>query len=230
MRRPDGSLATSYREGRAQHAGGLDDHAFLIQGLVDLYESDFDPAWLESALELCEVVERDFADSERGGYFLSSLASETPLARLRGDIDGAIPSGNGVHAWNLLRLAELTGRGELATRAERTLTAFGQRVNAYPAGYASLLLAVDFLAAGPREIVLAGERGDPALEALLGVVRRSAAPRVVALADRRADASLIPLVEDREPGPRGARAFVCRSWACQEPVEDPEGLASLLED
>lgn len=231
MRQPDGRLFATARGGRAHGNACLDDYAFMIQGLIDLYESDFDQDWLREALALERVVEERFVDAENGGYFTTGTGHETLIARLKNPHDGALPSGNGVHALNLLRLAELTGDGRLAKRAERTIRALGQLVNRYPAAFSQLLMAVDFLAAGPREIVVAGDpEGGPVRE-LLAEVRRTFLPqRVVALAHAGADASLSPLLEGREPGPSGARAYVCRNYACQAPVEVAAELAQSLAD
>jgi hypothetical protein len=151
------------------------------------------------------------------------------IARLKNPHDGALPSGNGVHASNLLRLAELTGRGALAQRAERTLKALGRLVNQYPAAFSQLLLAVDFLQAGPREIVVAGRPGAHDANELLAGLRATFLPqRVVAFAHDGADAALLPLLEGKGAGADGARAYVCRNWACGEPVRSPAQLAARL--
>ena len=229
MRRADGRLRATSRAGRAHLDAYLDDHAFLIQALIDLYESDFDERWLREALALEAIVAERFADREKGGWYTTADDHETLIARLKNPHDGALPSGNGVQALNLLRLAELTGRGELAQRAERAIRSLGAMVNHYPSAFSQLLLAVDFLAAGPREIVIAGAPSGDAARALLATVRRTFLPqRVVASARPEADAGLVPLVEGKEAGPTGARAYVCRNYACREPVETPEDLGRAL--
>jgi uncharacterized protein YyaL (SSP411 family) len=228
MRRPDGRLYATSRGGRAQHEGCLDDYVFLIAGLIDLYESDFDQDWLRVARELCEIVERDFRDEEHDGYFTTGVQHERLIARLKNPHDGALPSGNGVHALNLLRLAELLGAGDLAQRAERLICSLGKLMGRYPGAFSQMLMAVDWLATGPRELVIAGELGEPATEAFLRTIRQTFAPaRVVALANSSADTDLMPLLEGRA-GP--SRAFVCRNYACQEPTTDPEALLAELRD
>jgi hypothetical protein len=222
MRQPDGRLFATARNGRAHLNACLDDYAFVIQALVDLYETDFDAHWLRAALDLERVVAERFEDAEHGGFFNTGHDHETLIARLKGQHDGALPSGNGVHALNLLRLAELTGRVELATRAERTLRSAAGLLNRYPAAFSQTLVAVDFLAASPREIVVSGQRDDPATRALLTALRREFVPqRVVALADGGHDEELLPLTRARAPaGP--ARAFVCRNYTCLAPITSPE--------
>ncbi len=231
MRSENGRLFATARGGRAHLEAYLDDYAFLVQALIDLYESDFDPRWIEEALALCDVVEREFAEREAGGWFTTGANHEHLIARLRSVHDGALPAGSGVQVLNLLRLTELTGRAVLARAAERAIVSLGALVNRHPVAFSQLLIAVDFLAAGPREIVIAGERGSAAVEALLEAVRCRFLPqRVVALAESQADSALLPLLDGKSAPAGGARAYVCRNWACSEPVQTPAALAAGLED
>jgi uncharacterized protein YyaL (SSP411 family) len=230
MRQDNGALFATARHGRAHLNAYLDDYAFVVQGLIDLYESDFDSNWIVEATKLEQVVHERFEDGENGGFFTTSNDHERLIARLKSPQDGALPSGNGVHALNLLRLAELTGKRELAERAQRTIVSVGGLVNRYPAAFAQLLQAVDFLAAGPREVVIAGERDDPVTRAMLNGLRSKFLPqRVVALSTKTADPKLIPLLESRPAPARGARAFVCRNYACKAPVETSDALLRALE-
>ena len=230
MRQPDGRLFATARGGRAHLNAYLDDYVFLIAGLVDLYEADFDPHWLQEALALNEILTDRFEDREKGGYYTTGSDHEQLLARLKNPHDGALPSGNGLQALNLLRLAELTGDRELAARAERTITSQGLIVNQYPQAFSQLLQAVDFLAAAPREIVIAGRLEEEATREMLRTVRGRFLPqRVVALADGRTPADLVPLCEGREPPPSGARAYVCRDWTCELPVDSAGELAQQLD-
>ncbi len=229
MRQPDGRLFATSRHGRAHLNAYLDDYAFTIQGLIDLYESDFDVHWIEEALALDEVLRDRFEDPEVGGYFTTARDHEKLIARLRAPHDGALPSGNGVQALNLLRLAELTGRKDLAERAERTLRSMAGLVNRFPQAFSTLLLAVDWLAVGPREIVVTGAAGNARAAELLRAVRTTFAPqRVVARVEPDAEIGPIELLRDKTPGPNGARAYVCRNWSCQAPVEDAATLRSEL--
>ncbi|MBL8863885.1 MAG: thioredoxin domain-containing protein [Planctomycetes bacterium] len=228
MRQPDGRLFTTSRHGRAHLNAYLDDYAFTIQGLIDLYESDFDARWIREALALDALVLDRFQD-EDGSCFTTARDHERLIARLKAPHDGALPSGNGVQALNLLRLAELTGRRDLAERAERAIRSLAGLVNRFPQAFSALLLAVDWLAAGPREVVLAGDPASAEVRELLRAVRTTYAPqRVVALADSGADRELLPLLADKAPGPVGARAYVCRNWSCGAPLDDPRSLRAVL--
>ena len=142
-----------------------------------------------------------------------------------------------MHALSLLRLAELCGRSELAARAQDTILALGGLVNRYPSAFGQLLAAVDFLAAGPREVVIAGELEWPSTQEMLARVRGTFQPaRVVALAGGDADETLLPLVEGRgageaaKPGNGQAVAHVCRNYACRMPTESVDELEKELTD
>ncbi len=231
LRTPEGRLLATSRGGRAKLNAYLDDHAFLIAGLLDLYEADFDPRWIEEALALERVVHAHFADAENGGWFTTSDDHEQLIARLKSPQDGALPAGQSVHVLNLLRLAELTGKGELARRAESAIRSIGLVLNRYPQAFSQMLAAVDFLAAGPREIVIAGERDDPRTRTLLTAVRSRFLPqRVVALSDARSDATLMPLLDGKNADERGPRAFVCRNYACKSPSRTVAELAAELDE
>ena len=230
MRQEDGALFATARNGRAHLNAYLDDYAFMIQGLIDLYESDFDTRWLKEALALEGIVHARFLDKQHGGYFSTGNNHEKLIARLKSPQDGALPSGNGVQALNLMRLAELTGSPELAERAQNTIQSFGAGLNQYPQGFSQLLIAIDFAATGPREIVIAGEPTDPQTRAMLEAVRSRFLPqRVVALSGPNPDAELIPLLEGRPAPEVGARAFVCRDFVCKQPAETAEELAAQLD-
>ena len=226
----EGSLLACWRGGRARHPAGLEAYSYLIQGLVDLYETDFDSAWLGEALRLSLALEERFGDKGRGGYFLTAEGRRDLLVRLKGPIDGALPAPASVHALSLLRLAELTARRELAEKAQGSLLAHGQLVAGYPAGFSQLLIAADYLEGVPLEVVIAGPRGHASTEALLAAVRGTFRPgRVVALTDGAADEALQPLLGEKPPpAGGGALAYPCRGYTCQAPISDPGELRAWL--
>ena len=225
MRQADGRLFGTYRLGRARHNAGLDDYAFAIGALIDLYEASFEPRWLREALALAELVEQQFADTESGGYFTTGVDHERLIARLLSVHDGALPSGLGVQTLNLLRLAAISGRQELARRAEAALRAQAAVCRRYPQAFAQLLIALDFRLAPARQVVIAGASENPVAGELLRRVRGSARlQRVVVRATSDTDTALIPLAADKPAGPNGARAYVCLDFVCEAPVDEPERL------
>ena len=229
MRKPDGRLLATARGGRAHVDACLDDYAFMIQGLIDLYESDFEPAWVREALALCEIVETRFGDRELGGYCTTGDGHEPLIARTKNVHDGALPSGTGVQALNLLRLGELCGKPEYVERARGVTRAQAALVNRHPRLFSQLLMAVDFDLRGPREIVISAERGEAQADELLRAVRRTFLPqRVVARADASADVALLPLLEGRRPDGGPPRAYVCRNFTCKSPVTHPQALIDAL--
>jgi uncharacterized protein YyaL (SSP411 family) len=225
LRQPDGRLHATWRLGRAQHNAGLDDYAFVIAALIDLYESSFEERWLREALALSELVEQQFADADSGGYFTTGVDHEALIARLRSVHDGALPSGLGVHALNLLRLAAISGQPELLLRARDALSAQAALATRHPQAFSQLLIALDFSLAPARQVVVAGEPDAPGVKAFLRRVRASARPqRVVVCASKGTDQALVPLAADKPAGPSGARAYVCFDFVCQAPVDQPEAL------
>ena len=231
MRGEDGRLFATARAGRAQHPAGLDDHAFLVAALLDLYESSFDPEHVRRALTLCEVIERDFGDAERGGYFTTRVDQEHLLARLPSFADDALPAGASVHALNLLRLAELTSREALRERALRAMRAVAALASRHPHAFPQLMLALDFLETPPRTVVIVGEPQREQTQALLRAVRRTFRPqRTVLLAEPARfvqNAELFPVAQEKSAGD-SALAYVCRDFTCLAPVSDARALREFL--
>ena len=231
MRQLDGRLHATARLGRAHLNACLDDYAFLVAGLIDLYESDFDGAWLEQALQLDEILQERFEDERHGGWFTTGHDHEPLPARLRPSHDGALPSGISTHALSLLRLGQLTSDPGLEARAERALQSVAGLANRYPRAFPQLLLALDHRAASPREIVVAGGRDDPLTVELLRTVRRSFVPqRIVVASDGGAHELVRAWTEGRPAPEQGAEVHVCRAQSCQLPVHEPAALRRLLHD
>ena len=227
--RPGGRLRRSFRAGVPGQPATLDDHAFVIQGLLDLYEATHAPRWLEAALGEQRVLDAHFADP-RGGWFLSADDSEALLAREKPAYDGAEPAGNSVAALDALRLAELQSDDALRARGEGALRALAGKLNlAMPA----LLAALDFSSGQPLEIVLVAPAGGSAA-ALEEVVRRTFVPNhVLAVAsegeDLTAQRKLVPLLEGKKALGGKATAFVCRGRVCKLPTTDPRVLKAQLQ-
>ena len=228
----DSGLLRRYREGEVAFPAYLDDYAFLIAGLTDLYESDFDPAWLKEALRLNSEMLEKFWDEEEGGFFYSQAGDESLIVRSKEVYDGSLPSANAVAALNLLRLSEFTGDKVLRSRAEQTLRFFRGAMEKAPAAFAGMAAAVDFMLGPPKEIVIAGSADSPDTREMLGAVRRRFYPnKVVALMDRRipqeARSHILLLVGKRAI--RGkATAYVCQDFVCRRPTLEPAELEAAL--
>ncbi len=216
--RQDGRLLHVSRGGAAKIGGYLEDYAHLASAMLDLYEATFEEGWFEEARRLAAEAVDLFWDEDAGGFLVSGIAHESPLARMREDIEGAIPPGNAVMATTLLRLHSLTGEASYRDRAERTIRSFKAEIEANPAAGPSFLVAIDFLEGPVKEIVVAG----PGPQALLRAVRRSFVPnKVVALAGGKA---VPPLAEGRTAAGGKAAAYVCENGTCRRPVTEPSEL------
>ncbi len=225
MRR-DGRLLRSYKDGRAQHDAYLDDYAFLIAGLIDLYEATGNLRWLREAIALDAVLEQHYEDRENGGFFLTGDDHEALLAREKPAYDGAEPSGNSVEALNLLRLYEFTTNENYRRRAERTLQAFGDVLNSSPTSLSEMLLAVDFELDSPKEIVVVAPGSRAEAEALLGPLRTRFVPNriltaVVEGAQLDEQAAVVPLLEEKRAIGGRPTAYVCENRVCELPTSDP---------
>jgi len=220
-------LKRSWKDGKAQEDGFLDDYAALAEGLIDLYEATADSRWLTEAKALQRALDARFRDGAFG-YFLTPEGKQGLLAREKSSYDGVIPTGNSIAALNLLRLSELTGNEEFRKRALEVLGAFASRIQAMPA----LLGALDWSLDQPLEVVVVRPRDDPG-EPLLQVLRRAYLPDAVrAIAaegkDLDAQARMVPLLESKRALKGRTTAYVCRKRVCDLPTADPAVFARQL--
>jgi hypothetical protein len=223
LRDERGRLFKRWRHGARAFDGTLEDYAFLAWGLLELHQAAQEPRWLEAALALTEAMRAHFADAEAGGFFTSADDAEALIFRHKEVYDGALPSGNSVAAWNLLRLARLTGRQELEEDARRTLAAFGSAAR-MPAAHTLYLLALDFALGPSFEVVVAGDPTAPDARALLGAFQRRFLPHVVLVQRPEGDAPpitrLAPFTAEQKSRAGKALAYVCRDRACHAPTGD----------
>jgi uncharacterized protein len=220
LRDADGRLLRTYKDGRARLNAYLEDHAYLLEALLTLYESSFDPRWFAEARALADTMIDRFADVEHGGFFETSSDHERLLARRKDLEDHPIPSGNASAAYGLLRLAALTGEASYEDRAVGVLRLLHGPATEYPQAFGHLLQALDFHLAPVREVALVGDT--PSMERL---VRSRFRPHIV-LAGGPADR--VPLLQDREPLEGRPTAYVCERFVCQAPVTTNEELERLL--
>lgn len=221
MRDDAGRLMRTWKEGRARLNAYLEDHAYLVEALVTLYEATFEPRWFTAARELADTMIERFEDPDGGGFFETSSDHEELLTRRKDLEDNPIPAGNSSAAYGLLRLAALTGEHEYERRAEGILQLLHELAPKHPQAFAHLLQALDFHLAPVKEIALAGDD----VSAFERVVRSEFRPHIV-LAGGEPDG--VPLLEGREPVDGRPAAYVCEHFACRRPVTEPQELAALL--
>jgi uncharacterized protein len=233
LMRADGRLLARYREGEAAYPAYLDDYAFLVWGLLELYEATFSAAHLEKALQLTEDMIRLFWDDTEGGFFFTGADAEQLLARPKEVYDGALPSGNSVAACNLLRLARITADARLEELAEKQMQAFAGQIRSYPPGYTHFLTALQFAYDRGREIVIAGRREEEDTQKMLRIVHQTYLPHSIRLfhpegEEGEAIERLVPFIREQKALEGHATAYVCEHYACQAPVTDAEQLLALL--
>ncbi len=228
-----GVLYRSWREGRGVTEGFAEDYAYLIQGLLDLYEASFELRWLQWAGQLQTAMDARFWDETRGGYFNSRAEDTAIVLRLKEDYDGAEPAPSSVAASNLLRLAAVSHDEALRQRGWRTIEAFRSQWRGTPHAMPEMLCAIAAALEPPRQVVLVGERGREDFQALAAVLAERLGPRRALLAvtddaDRRWFAESSPWMAERRAVDGRATAYVCEDFACQAPVTDASALRRLL--
>ncbi|WP_003544376.1 thioredoxin domain-containing protein [Desulfotomaculum nigrificans] len=233
LQRADGRLLARYRDGEAAYPAYLDDYAFLIWGLLELYEATFDIKHLEQAVQLTDSMIDLFWDRQNGGFFFYGKDSEQLISRPKEIYDGAIPSGNSVATVNLFRLARLTERNRYEELATKQLQVFAGELEHYPIGYSYFMIAAYLNQEPPTEIVLSGKREDSALKQMIDVVQKEFLPSAVLAVRYEGEAAaqaeeLVPLLKDRLPVAGKATAYVCKNFACQPPVTDLDQLMAII--
>jgi uncharacterized protein YyaL (SSP411 family) len=226
-------LCRNYRGGRSNIEGFADDYAFVIQGLLDLYEASFDVEWLKFAVQLQETQDRLFFDEKNGGYFSTSGKDESVFLRMKDDNDGAEPAASSVAGLNLLRLAQLRDDKQMAERARKTIDAFAATLSHFPSAMPLMLVALDYSLSKPRQIVIAGKKDAPETKALVKEVHRHFLPNtVLCLADGAEGQKYLgeknEAIRAMSPIDGKPAAYVCESFTCKAPVTDSKALGELL--
>jgi uncharacterized protein YyaL (SSP411 family) len=224
MRTADGRLLRTYNAGEAKLNAYLEDHAFLVEALLTLYEATFEPRWFQAARELADTTIERFGDRDRGGFFQTASDHEQLIARRKEIDDSPIPSGQSSAALGLLRLAALTGAARYEHAALGVLRLFGDLLRRSPLAFGHLLQALDFHLAPTQEVALVG----PDRSALERVVRARFRPHLVLAGGDGEDAVGVPLLEGRTPIEGRATAYVCERFTCRRPVSTPNELQALL--
>jgi hypothetical protein len=229
MTAPDGRLYRSHKDGTSKINATLEDYANLIDGLLELYQTTFEARWFDAARRLSDHVLAHFAAHD-GGFFDTSDDHEKLIVRPRNMQDNAVPSGNAMMARNLLRLAAYTGDARYDDAARGTLALLTEAMRQYPQAFGEALSAVDLLVSGLVEVAVVGAPDAAETRALLDVIRSPYRPNVItalAAEDVPGEAS-IPLLSYRTMRGGQPTVYVCRHFACANPVTTPDALRELL--
>ncbi len=229
-----GRLLRRYRDGEARFPGHLDDYAFTVQGLLDLYEASLSVHWLEKAIAFTEQQVDLFWDSNGGGFFDSSGEDPSVLVRMKNEYDGAEPAGNSIAALNLLRLARMVDREEWYEKAEQGISAFAGRIADNPTAAPQMLVAYDFLRSAAVQVIIAGDPADKETHVMLHEVYRRFLPRQVLLFADGGDEQerlgrYLPFIKTISMMDGRPTAYVCQNYACDLPTTDLEVLGRLLD-
>jgi uncharacterized protein YyaL (SSP411 family) len=225
LRDPSGRLLRTYKDGRAHLDAYLEDHAFLIEALLTLYESSLEERWFTEAQALADITIERFDDPERGGFYSTASDHEELIVRRKEVGDHPIPSGNSSAATGLLRLAALTGERRYEAAAEGAFALFTKPAVQHPDAFAHLLRALDFHLSPAREVALVGDD----LAELAAVVREHPLFHAV-LAGGPEGSEQPSLLAGRTTVDRQATAYVCQNFTCRLPVTDPDDLRQQLSD
>jgi len=235
--RVDGRLRRYFRADRAVEKAYLDDYAFLILGLLDLYEASFDAKWLREAQDLAEQMTRLFADEADGGFFLAGHDAERLIVRNKPSHDGAIPSGNSAGTLALLKLGRMAENKRFTALGQRTLETFAgpmdQSMDQSPTALTAMLLALDFQLGPTQEIVIAGSEAPEEAEGLVREVRRHFLPNAVLMVHPfgptgKAIEAVSPFIAHLGPVQGQAAAYVCENYTCRRPVTAANDFRQIL--
>ncbi len=235
MRKDDGGLYHRYREGEAALNGFIEDYAFMIWGLIELYEASFNIEYLKSALALNAYQIRFFWDDQGGGFFLTAEGAEELIHRPKEIYDGAIPSGNSVAAMNLIKLGRITADAKMEERATVLGRAFSNQVSQVPSGFCMLLNSVDFQIGPSFEIVLAGKEDAEDLKDLRKSLHGTYIPNKIVLfrpaEEKMPEISKIASYTEKQDSLNGsATAYVCMNFACRLPVTKPDEMLAQMQE
>ena len=234
LRNKDGRLLARYRDGESSFLGYLDDYAFLQWGLLELYNTTLEPKYLKKSLYLLDQMKELFWDGS--GFYFYGKDGEKLIARPKEVYDGAVPSGNSIAAYNIIRLARITGRDDLMELFQKQMNAFAQIVMEHPIGYAFFITAFLTGSVPHGEIVICGNADSSEVKAMAIAVRQKFLPESVLLfrpcSDKVAEIDgLSSLVEGRTSnGKLPAVAYICQDYTCQPPVTTVEDLVAKLQE
>ncbi len=233
MLRPDGGLLHRYRDGEAAVSGLLDDYAFLVWGLLDLYEATFKVSYLEMAMELNSYLLKHFRDEKSGGFYFTPDTEEVLLIRQKESYDGALPSGNSVAMLNLLRLGRITANSDLEDKAANIGRSFFENIKQLPSAHSQLLAAVDFGLGPSYEVVIAGSSNAKDTKSILKALGKNFAPnKVVILRPAEQESPdivrLAKFTGELSSIKGKATAYVCLNYSCQLPTTDINKMLKLI--
>ena len=215
----DGRLYHRYKDGEAKVDAFLEDYAYLIWAFTELYESTLEPAYLKWAVELTEHTLKHFWDKEGYGFFQTPDYGEELIVRKKETYDGALPSGNSVMAYNLIRLSRLTNKREYEDKGVKTLESYFQVLENYPSSHSFSLLALDLVLNGTSELVVVPSEGEKHEEALKEI-RENFLPDLLVVHKDETTESINSFLKNLKPLDGKTTYYLCRNFSCQTPTTE----------
>ncbi|MHC4231649.1 MAG: thioredoxin domain-containing protein [Planctomycetota bacterium] len=230
-----GRLKRYYAQGKAHEYAVLDDYAYLIRGLIDLYQADFDPKWLGHAVKLADQMTALFEDEKNGGFYLTGSDTQNLIRRTRPDYDGATPSGNSVATAELIRLFELTGNRDYFLTAQKTLRLFQEDLKRRGTSLTELLAATDLWLGARTQIVIAGKLQADPTQKILKSLRGHFLPRTVLLVrDPETNAQeldrVAAIVKAHDPIEGKVTVYLCEDFVCKSPVTEYDAFLKSIKE
>lgn len=222
------NLFHRYRDNESRFDGTLEDYAYLIGGLIDLYESSFDIKYLEFAIELNEITINRFYDNNTGGFFDVSENEKDILIKTKDTYDGAEPSGNAIQIMNLLRLGYMSDNKDLIDKAEKSLKLFSNDMNTLPFSSPQMLCSLSFYLHTPKEIIFSGNYNSDRFREMKKIVDENFIPDKVLLYASDGMKNISKFIGNIVSDGKNERVYVCENYKCNLPVDDPEELKELL--
>ncbi|WP_331489727.1 thioredoxin domain-containing protein [Tepidibacter hydrothermalis] len=230
LRTEDGRLLARYREGEVAHLGTIDDYAFMIWGLIELYETTFDIVYLQNAIDLNNDMINLFWDENEGGLFITGKDSEELVVRPKDIYDGATPSGNSVATMNMLRLAKLTGNQELEEKAMSQFNLFAGKIKENPNSYSYFMMAFLFSNIDTKEVVIVGDRNNKDTQTMLENINSRFLPFTTVILNNGNPKlyEKVPFVKNQGMIDDKTTAYLCENFSCNRPTSDIEKFIESL--
>jgi len=226
----DGKLFRRFREGEKRFSGTLDDYAYLIQGLLTLYQSDFDPHWIKWARDLQEMQDKLLWDDKNGGYYYADSGVKNLLVRTKEYSDSARPNANGMAALNLLELYGLTLDEKYKDKAEKIFQAVGARLAKYPPAYAQLLVALDYYLDDAKEIAVVGKKDTKDTNTILAYLQETFLPNKVAAYSTPDKTDTVPILNKKTERKDKTAVYVCEGFICKRPTTELSVVKKLVSE
>jgi uncharacterized protein YyaL (SSP411 family) len=232
LRTAEGRLLHRYRDGESGLNANIDDYAFLIAALLNLYEVTFNIVYLKNAIVINDELIKHFWDEADGGFFFTADDSEELILRSKEIYDGAIPSGNSIAMLNLVRLARITGNSAYENKVFKITNAFSRNIYSTPSTYTQALSALDYIYGPSYEIVICGELGNADTKEMLKVLNEKYIPGKVVVLNPPGEneiKTIAPFLKNQTQVQNKTTAYICMNFSCKEPVNSKDDFEKLLQ-